>query len=114
MSEDVMPWEAIRYIGSAATLIAFVVAVAAWAYAKRLEQRREVLAEATDSRRADLAALVLERYGIDTRTLSREQRYQLAREELRAAMRRFYVIAAAIIVIALCAIVVLWRTRVTD
>lgn len=68
-----MPWDAIRYVGSAASLAAIVAAVGGWMCAVFLANRRRLIQGTKDQRQADLVARTLETFNIDAATLSQSQ-----------------------------------------
>jgi hypothetical protein len=89
-------WSVIPKITSGVALLAFVVAIAAWMYRTRLVQRGSLIRSATETDRARLVESALEFFHINTEGLSRDQKYQLALQQIRARERRFFVAAAMI------------------
>ncbi|HEU4556416.1 MAG TPA: hypothetical protein VFS20_01160 [Longimicrobium sp.] len=99
-------FEAIRYISSGFTLIAFVVAALVWAYGRTVDNRRQMIRDAQTDRQADLVARTLRGMNIDVRKLSPNQQYKLALEQLRARSRKSYLVAAVVVLLAIIAAIV--------
>lgn len=103
-----MMWDAIQYVSSGVTLIAFVAAVVAWVYRQKLLSDSKLISNAPDS---DRATLILARYGklfdIDTSSLHKKQRYDLAIEQLRGRAKRFTNSAILVGVFAVLAAIVM-------
>jgi hypothetical protein len=100
-------WTAIQYVGSGLTLVAFLVAVAAWLYKSYLNllKKEDLIKSVPEDQRAELVERTLVLFKIDTHKLTREQQYNLALEQIRERARRFLVTAVVIVVIALIAAV---------
>lgn len=104
------PFEAIQYVGTPIALIAFIVAIVAYAYRARLVERRKLIEAAPERERGRLLdATIRDFTTVNTETLTREQRYTLALRliEERAArfrMTAFASIAAAVILAGLIAV----------
>lgn len=81
------PFEAIQYVGTPIALVAFIVAIAAYAYRSSLVERRKLIETAPEADRARL--LDSELRGVDAEKLTREQRYQLAVRMLEHRAARF-------------------------
>jgi hypothetical protein len=101
-----MPWDAIKYVSSVTTLIAFLAALVAWSLGRWAANQRRMIADATDKRRADLVARSLEKFNVDISRLTREQQYRLALKQLEARSKRFYVITAATVILTVIALAV--------
>ncbi|MFL6207580.1 MAG: hypothetical protein ACJ74W_01945 [Pyrinomonadaceae bacterium] len=96
-----MPWNAIAYVSSGITLVAFIVAVAAWVYRTKALRQERTIRLAPKSKRAALVESALEFFNIDTNTLTREQKYDLALKQIHERAKRFR-ITASIVVVVVC------------
>jgi hypothetical protein len=98
-----MPWSAIAYVSSGLTLIAFIVAVAAWVHSNNIlgVERRIKLAPAQD--RAALVEQTLEFFRVDTTKLTRAQQYDLAIRQIEGRAQRFRTVARVVTVVAVVA-----------
>ena len=109
-------FEAIQYVGTPIALVAFIVAVVAYAYRGRLEERRKTIESAPEQDRARVAEATLRDFAmVPTENLTREQRYNLALqliEERRAKFRSMTIVS--VIVAALLTAVVVLFTLVPD
>lgn len=105
-------FEAIRFVSSGVTLIAFIAAGLVWLYARHMESRRQMIRDAKTEAQADLVARTLKGMNIDVRKLSATRQYNLALEQLRARSRRFYVLSAVVVALALIAAWVAVNPRV--
>lgn len=93
-------WETIKYIGSGITLAAFIIAVAAWIYRLKILERGRLIRLAPEDNRRELVERTLEFFDIDTGGLTREQKYDLALQQIRAKATRFKIAATVIVIIA--------------
>jgi hypothetical protein len=82
-------WDAIQYVGSGLTLVAFIVAVAAWYYRSQIEAKGRFVEAAREEDRAEVARDVLEFFHIDTGRLTKEQQFILALKQINARSRRY-------------------------
>ena len=84
-------WTAIQFVSSGFTLAAFFVAVAAWAYRRKLLADSELIRTAPKEERK---ALVFAKYGklfdIDTTKLTKQQSYDLAVEQIRTRAKQLF------------------------
>src|SRR5262249_22155249 len=81
-------WDAIRYAGTPLTLVAFLAALTAVAYFRRLKQRADVLAKVPEKDRAGIVDKELETYTITKDNLSRQQKFDLMMEVMRRKAER--------------------------
>jgi hypothetical protein len=95
-----MPWDAIKYVGSGLTLVAFIVAVIAWVLKSKSEERAKLIDLAKEDERADLVRNALEFFQVDTAGLTKAQQYQLALEQIRGRAQRFKILALVICFVA--------------
>ncbi len=93
-------WETIKYIGSGITLAAFIIAVAAWIYRLKILERGRLIQLAPENDRRELVEQTLEFFDIDTGGLTREQKYDLVLQQIRAKATRFKITATVIVIIA--------------
>lgn len=93
-------WTSIQYVSTATALVAFIFAVGAAAYARYINRQARLIELASDDRRAELVSATLEFFHVDTAGLTREQRYNIAMEQIRARGSRFRV---AMVILALIA-----------
>jgi tetratricopeptide (TPR) repeat protein len=97
-------WQAIGLVSSGVTLVAFLSAVAAWAYKRKLVADAELIRTAPESDRANL---VLAHYGylirVDTSNLTRAQKFDTINRQLNAAAAKYKVMAAVVVIIAILA-----------
>lgn len=98
-----MPWNAIAYVSSGLTLAAFIVAVVAWVIRSRILAREVSIRSAIENKQNDLIERTLEYFDVDTRGLTRKQKFELAMEQIRARARRFLITMIAVIVVAFLA-----------
>lgn len=96
-------WTAIKYVGSAVTLVAFIAAVAAWLYRSRLLSRERLLRTAPEQERAALVERTLVLFKVDAERLKRDQRYDLALRQIQGQASRYRTTAAVVVTIAVLA-----------
>ena len=102
------PFEAIQYVGTPLTLVAFVVAVVAWVYRARLAERRKLIETAPSEQRGDLMVAAIRDFStVPLENLTREQRYQLAIKLIDERRDRFRAAAVAAAVVAVALLVLL-------
>lgn len=102
------PFEAIQYVGTPLTLVAFVVAVLAWVYRSRLAERRKLIETApAEDRAAMMEAAIRDFSTIPLENLTKDQRYQLAIKLIDERRDRFRVTAIAAAVAAVALVVVI-------
>ncbi|WP_295388976.1 hypothetical protein [uncultured Thiodictyon sp.] len=94
-------WEAIQYVTTGLTFVAFLVTVIAWAYKSKSEERERLIQAASEDKRADLVRSTLEFFDVDTTGLTKEQKYQLALAQIHERARRFRTMAIVVCVLAL-------------
>jgi hypothetical protein len=100
-------------VTTALTLVAFIAALAAWAYARMLLQKERLIRSAPEEKRAPLVEKALEWIHVESRRLTKQQQYDLAMEQIRRRAERsrwsaviimlVAILAAAVSVIALSA-----------
>lgn len=87
MLESIM--SALPYVSSGLTLAAFVVGVVAWIYKSKIEEREKLIRSAKQDDRAKLVQDALEFFHIETGDLTKEQKYNLAIEQIKNKAQRF-------------------------
>lgn len=101
-------FDAIQYIGTPIALVAFIIAVVAYAYRGRLEERRKLIEVAPEQERGRLLEAALRDFTtVPTDTLTREQRYSLATQLIdeRAAKFRLMMVLSVIVSVLLAGVV---------
>ena len=96
-------WEAIAYVSSGLTLTAFLAAVAAWVYKNKSEEKERLLQTAPQSQRAKLVEQALESFHVDTSSLTKQQQYDLAVQQIQARAQRFRWTAIVVVLLVLIA-----------
>jgi hypothetical protein len=96
-------WQAIAYVSSGVSLVAFLAAVAAWFFKSKSEERERLIRTANEADRASLVRNALEFFQVETAGLTKEQQFKLAIEQVYARTQRFRVSAASICFVALVA-----------
>ena len=99
-------WNAIAYVSSGVTVVAFVVAVSAWVFRASLVQRERLIKAAPEVDRGALVETALEVFRVDTSGLTRDQKYRLAMEQIAARERRFKTVAGVVSLVAVLLAVV--------
>jgi hypothetical protein len=94
-------WDAITYVTTGITLIAFLAAIAAWIYKSKLDERERLIQTAPESDRGPLVRNALEFFNVETAGLNKEQQYKIALEQIRWRGQRFKVSAAVICLLAI-------------
>lgn len=98
-----MPWEAIKYVSSGITLLAFIAAVVLAIYRRTLLSRERLIELAPPDKRAQLVKSTLQEFfDVNTDKLSEKHAYDLAIEQIRARSRRYVINALIVLTILLC------------
>jgi len=98
-------WEAIAYVSSGFTLAAFVAAVSAWIIKGKSEEKQKLISVAADENRAKLVQDALEFFHVETKELTKDQKFNLAIQQIQARANRFRTIALLIGFLAITAAV---------
>ena len=72
-----MPWEAIQYVTSGLTLVAFVAAVVAWIGKSAIRRQENLIKSAKLEDRGRLVEMALEGFQVSTSDLTGDQKFQL-------------------------------------
>jgi len=94
-----MMWSAITYVSSGLTLLAFIIAVAAWVHRNNILGAERRIQLAPPQERAQLVERTLEFFNIDTTRLTTGQQYNLAIRQIDARAQRFRIIATVVSVL---------------
>lgn len=97
-------WQAIGLVSSGITLVAFIVAVAAWVYRQHAVRDERLIKAAAEADRAKLVSDALEFFNVDTQKLTKDQRYEIAIEQIRARARRFLIACVVVVIVAFLAV----------
>lgn len=92
-------WEAIPYVTSGLTLVAFLAAIAAWACRRVVTRQERLIRTAPDQSRAQLVRDALEFFNVDPAGLTREQQYEIALRQINARAERFRITAIVVIIV---------------
>lgn len=93
-------WNAIGYVTTGLTLLAFAIAVGAWIYRSSLAERERTLQNLPEADRAKALQAEISFFPIDTQHLTRGQKVALAMEQIKARERRFNTIAKVVAFVA--------------
>jgi hypothetical protein len=96
-------WNAILYVSSGITLAAFIIAVAAWVYRLKLLEKGTLIRTAPEKDRSGLVERALEVFHVETAALTKQQRYELAIEQIRAKASRYRIAAIVVVIVAVSA-----------
>lgn len=99
-------WNAIGWVTSAFTLVAFMVAVAAWVYRQKILQKENLIRSAAEGERADLVASALEFFNVDAGNLTKQQQFSIAIEQIRGRAERFRWTCVVVTLVAIAGLVV--------
>lgn len=95
------PWNAITYVSSGLTLIAFVTACGVWIYRRHILGTERRIQLAPEAERAVLVEQTLEFFRVDTSRLSRQQQYEIALRQIDARAAKFRLTAILIFALAI-------------
>lgn len=82
-------WESVQHVSTAIALISFIFACAVTVYKLYIDRQARLIEVANDDRRAQLVSNALEFFHVNTSGLTRDQRYNIAMEQIRARSARF-------------------------
>jgi hypothetical protein len=100
-------WEAIAYVSSGVTLVAFVAGAAVFAYRASLKREEEIIKTAPEQDRVAMAERVLERFHVETHNLTKERQYEIAMEQIRNRLRLAMIWATVVVIIVVLGAIVL-------
>lgn len=96
-------WEAIKYVGSGFTLIAFLFAVGSIMYRQYIMREEKLIRTVPEGQRAALVKDALEFFGVDTAQLTQSQQYDIALEQIRSRGKRFQTGVTVIVAVTIIA-----------
>jgi len=99
-------WQAISYIGTGLSLVAFLAASAVWIYRNKVKQTENLIKSAPSKDRGKLVEHWLEVFKIDPINLTKDQQYNLALIQIKNKAKRFYTTALIIVSIALVFLII--------
>jgi tetratricopeptide (TPR) repeat protein len=94
-------WEALQYVGTGLSLVAFAVAAILLAYRARLTQRAEIIKSASEQERLEAIATTAEFFRVDVSGLTRAQQQDIALTQIHARARRDLLLAGVSLVVAI-------------
>jgi hypothetical protein len=94
-------WQAIQYVGSGLSLIAFIVAAITYAYRAKLQQRARIILGAPEKERIEAIAATAELFKLDLSGLTNKQKQELALAQITARSRRDALIARGTLIVAI-------------
>lgn len=94
-------WNAITQVTTGLTLVAFLAAIAVTPYRSQLAGRAKVIQSLPSADRVEALQRELNAFGIDAKSLTKEQQFQLALREIELRRTRLYSITIFIVVVAL-------------
>ena len=112
-----MPWNAIRYVSSGFTLLAFIAAIVLAIYRHSLKSRERLIELAPAEERARLVQRTLkEFFDVDTGRMTEAHAYKIAMEQIRARGRRYLVnaiIIGLVLLVSVVAVIAAYANRVS-
>src|SRR5215470_2242830 len=108
-------WQALQYVGTGLSLVAFAVAALLLAYRARLTNRAEIIKSAPEKERLEAIATTAEFFRVDVSGLTRAQQQDIALTQIHARARRDLLLAAVSLAVAILlaavAIVAIWASK---
>jgi hypothetical protein len=106
LKESPVPWDAIKYVSSGLTLVAFIAAAILTGYRRSLLSRERLINLTPAGQRAQLVKSTLKEYfDVNTENLTEEHAYDLALQQIHARSRRYLINALVVSTILLCSII---------
>jgi hypothetical protein len=93
-------WQALQYVGTGLSLVAFVVAAILLAYRARLTNRAEIINSAPEKERLQAIAATAEFFRVDVSGLSRPQQQDIVLKQIDARARRDLLLAVVTLIVA--------------
>src|SRR5258707_8616787 len=94
-------WEALQYVGTGLSLVAFAVAAILLAYRARLAHRAEIIKSAPEKERLEAIAITAEFFRVDVSGLTRAQQQEIALTQIHARARRDLLLAGLSLAVAI-------------
>src|SRR6266849_2316793 len=108
-------WQALQYVGTGLSLVAFIVAALLLAYRARLKHRAEMIKSAPEKERLEAIAITAEFFRVDVSGLTRAQQQDIALTQIHARARRDLLLAGVSLVVAILlaaiAIAAIWASK---
>src|SRR6266481_3291342 len=108
-------WQALQYVGTGLSLVAFIVAALLLSYRARLTHRAEIIKSAPEKERLEAIATTAEFFRVDVSGLTREQQQDIALTQIHARARRDLLLAGVSLVTAILlaaiALAAIWTSR---
>src|SRR5215468_12585761 len=108
-------WQALQYVGTGLSLVAFAFGALLLAYRARLANRAEIIRSAPEKERLEAIAITAEFFRVDVSRLTRAQQQEIVLTQIHARVRRDLLLAglslAVAILLAATAIVAVWSTH---
>src|SRR5258707_15501177 len=108
-------WQAMQYVGTGLSLVAFIVAALLLAYRAHLTNRAEIIKSAPEKERLDAIATTAEFFRVDVSGLTRAQQQDIALTQIHARARRDLLLAgvslAGAILLAAIAVGAIWASK---
>jgi hypothetical protein len=112
-------WQAIQYVGSGLSLVAFVVAAITYAYLGRLRERAKIISSAPERERLDAIAATGEWFRVDLSGLTNKQKQEIVLAQISARLKRDaligrYALGIAVILGLIAIISIIWSLHGFD
>src|SRR5258708_29809464 len=108
-------WEALEYVGTGLSLVAFAVAAFLLAYRARLTNRADIIKSAPEKERLDAIATTAEFFRVDVSGLTRAQQQDIALTQIHARARRDLLLAGLRLTVAIflaaIALAAIWASK---
>src|SRR5215470_9096716 len=108
-------WQALQYVGTGLSLVAFAVAALLLAYRARLTNRAEIIKTAPEEERLDAIATTAEFFRVDVSGLTRAQQQEIALTQIQVRARRDLLLAGVSLTVAILlaaiAIAAIWASK---
>lgn len=106
-------WQAIQYVGSGLSLVAFIIAAIIYAYLGRLRERAKIISSAPERERLDAIAATAEWFRVDLSGLSSKQKQAIILAQISARSRRDaligrYAFGIAVILGLIAVVSIIW------
>lgn len=115
MAQHMGVLEALKYVGTGLSLVAFAIAAILLAYRARLTHRTEIIKSAPEKDRLRAIATTAEFFRVDVSNLTRAQQHDIVLAQIQARARRELLWAgtflAAAVLLAAVATAALWASR---
>jgi hypothetical protein len=101
-----VPWEAIKYVSSGITLVAFLLAIVLAIFRSNLTYRERLISSAPPNDRAKLIKTIAKEYVVvDVDRMSEERAYEIVMEQIRARNRRYLINAGIVLFVCVLSLI---------